>query len=53
MGTGAQVYKPITDILYTRLSIQEYLQKSSNHSHSQRNKCLLQRLITSTVLLGQ
>ena len=35
MGAGADVYKPVTDILYQWLSIQEYLHKMFKSLHMQ------------------
>ena len=51
MGAGADVYNHVTDILHQWLSIPEYLHKmfKSMHMHSHRNKCLLQRFLTSAV----
>ena len=53
MGAGADVYKPVTDILHQWLSISristQYIQIEAYASHSHRNKCLLQRFFTSTV----
>ena len=35
MGTGADVYKPVTDVLHQWLSIQEYLHKMFKSMHIQ------------------
>ena len=56
MGAGADVYKPVTDILHQWLNIPEYLHKMFKSMHMQvshRNKCLLQRFLTPTAFLGQ
>ena len=51
MGAGADVYKPVTDILHPRISTQN-VQIDAYASHSHRNKCLLQRFLTSNVFFG-
>ena len=35
MGAGADVYKPVTDVLHQRLSIPEYLHKMFKSMHMQ------------------
>ena len=50
MGVGVDDYKSLTDILhqYPRISTQN-VQIDAYARHSHRNKCLLQRFLSSTV----
>ena len=54
MRAIADIYNHVTDKLHQWLSIPEYLhnvQIDAYASHSHRNKCLLQRCLTSTVFV--